>query len=104
MLLYIRRKEVTVVTMVSMRQTIPRTPHTIPIYWPIHALIFPCQALIFGASTPGLEFRENLRERAARSPTNRSQRFDPPSPRCARLPIGHVPVVTTSANWYKECV
>ena len=55
MLLYIRRKEVTVVTMVtmvSMRQTILRILHTMPIYRPIHILIFPCYTLLFGRIPP----------------------------------------------------
>ena len=67
------------VTMVFMRQIILRFPHIMPIYWtstPPFFLADPC----FWANTPGLEFRENSRERAARSPTNRSQRFDTPSP------------------------
>ena len=35
--------------------------------------------VVYALDTPGSEFRENSRERGARSPTNRSQRFDPPS-------------------------
>jgi len=47
-----------VVTMVFMRQTIPRIPHIMPIYWPIHTLTFPCQALLFGRLPPVLNFAE----------------------------------------------
>ena len=36
----IRRREATVVTMVFMRQTIPRIPHIMPIYWSIHPSLF----------------------------------------------------------------
>ena len=46
--------------------------------------------------TPTPEFRENSHERAARSPTNRSQRFDPPSPGTLVHRAGHAPVVTIS--------
>ena len=43
---------VTMVTMVSMRQTILRILHTMPIYRPIHILIFPCYTLLFGRIPP----------------------------------------------------
>ena len=35
--------------------------------------------VVYALDTPGSEFRENSRERGARSPAYRSQRFDPPS-------------------------
>ena len=35
--------------------------------------------VVYALDTPGAEFRENSRERGARSPAYRSQRFDPPS-------------------------
>lgn len=34
--------------------------------------------VVYALDTPGAEFRENSRERGARSPAYRSQRFDPP--------------------------
>ena len=92
-----RRGEATVVTMVFMRQIILRFPHIMPIYWTSTLSLFLFEPY-FWANTPGPEFRENSRERAARSPTNRSQRFDTPSPGAHTCRAGHMSVVTISAH------
>ena len=60
--------------------------------------IFLCQTWFSGFNAPGPQFRGNSRVRAARSPTNRSQRFDTPSPGAHTCRAGHMSVVTISAH------
>ena len=85
------------VTMVSMRQTILRILHTMPIYRPIHILIFPCYTLLFGRIPPVPNFAK-IHARGPRGRLRIAPRDLIPPPRCACVRrAGHTPVVTTSA-------